>query len=127
MIVYRFHPFFGRHVTVLRRIRNGNQPAVIVLVEPLEPNADNEDSQLRINVPNWMLDAHACASIVAHDVPQVDGNALINLRKLLDQLGIPSGQAHVESGSMVAKGDRHETTTTTAERHSNTSPKAADV
>jgi hypothetical protein len=127
VIGYRFHPFFNRQVAVLRRIRNGDQPAVIVLVEPLETDAEDEESQLRISVPCWMLDEAACASIVSRDVPRIDGDALVSLQGLLDQLGMPSGQPHAESGSMMAKGDRHETPETTGAHRSGARPKATDT
>lgn len=77
-------------------------PSVIVRVEQLEGEGDAEE--LRINVPCWMLDEQACSRVVVDaNCGRVAFDALVRLRTLVD------------SGLMVAKGDRHESTTTTLE------------
>ncbi len=101
-IVYRFHPFFRRQVTVLRTIRRGAMPAMIVRIEPLQGEEDSEE--LRISVPGWMLDAEACSRVVLDaNNGRIAIDVLIRLRTLVD------------SGLMVAKGDLHESTTTAHE------------
>jgi hypothetical protein len=107
-IVYRFHPFFDRIVTVLRTIRQGSHPAVIVRVKPLDNEPDDEDSELRINVPCWMLDQGACANVQLSQQPRIDVEPLLRLRRILDQLAKTSGKGSRKSGPIMAKGDRHE-------------------
>jgi hypothetical protein len=106
-IVYRFHPFFDYEVTVLRRTRHGGEAAVLVQVDHREE--DRSDPELRISVPVWMLDQAACWTVVARDLPRIDVNALVHLRTLVDGLAKSAGQDTDASGSMMAKGDRHET------------------
>jgi hypothetical protein len=86
---------------------------VIVRVEPLDDESDNEDAELRINVPCWMLDQAACANVQLADRPRIDVAALLRLRRLLDQLAKTSGEGSGKSGSMTAKGDRHEASDST--------------
>jgi hypothetical protein len=110
----------------LRKIRQGDHPAVIVRVEPLDNESDNEDSELRVNVPCWMLDRAACANVQLAERPRIDVDALLRLRKLIDQLAKTSGEARAESGSMMAKGDRHETSDSTAARATEAASEAAN-
>jgi hypothetical protein len=110
-ILYRFHPFFDRQVTVLRTIRRGEIPAMIVRVEPLQGEDDSEE--LRISIPLWMLDDATCSRIVVNaNGGRIAIDALLRLRTLVD------------SGLMVAKGDRHESTTTV---HEDVANEAADA
>jgi hypothetical protein len=104
-------------VVVERRIRLGNQPAVIVRLDSINDESDVADSPLRVNVPCWMLDQVACASIVTSEVPRISIAALMQLRKYLDQMGNMSSQVELESVSMMAKGDRHETDATAQAAH----------
>lgn len=64
---------------------------MIVRIEPLADDSDGGDSQLRINVPCWMLDEAACASVVHVDVPRIAVDALVRVRTFLDQLTKTSG------------------------------------
>jgi hypothetical protein len=73
-----------------------------------QPAAD-EEPELRIVVPCWMLDQAACMSILPLDQPKVEINALVRLRTLVDELAKTSGGQYLDSGSITAKGDRHET------------------
>jgi hypothetical protein len=101
-IHYRFHPFFDRQVTVLRTIRRGDIPAMIVRIDPLQGEEDAEE--LHISIPGWMLDEEACLRVVLDaNTARIAIDALLRLRTLVD------------SGLMVAKGDRHESTTTAHE------------
>jgi hypothetical protein len=72
-------------VTVLRTIRRNGQPAVIVRVEPLASAAD-EQSQLLIQVPCWMLDEATCARILTASRPLLNVVTLGKLRELVDRL-----------------------------------------
>ena len=107
VITYRFHPFFQRHVTVLRRLRRGETSSVIVRIEPLEQDERSEE-QLCINVPCWMLDPIACARIVCEQKAQIEFKALLSLRTLLDHLDLVPCKSCGKSDSMIAKGNRHE-------------------
>ena len=69
----------------------------------------SDDPELRIVVPGWMLDETACSMIIVRDKPQIQLQALVQLRELVDQLVLPTGEGHGDSGSIEAKGDRHET------------------
>jgi hypothetical protein len=126
-IVYRFHPFFDRQITVLRRIRQGDHPAVIVRVIPQDSQPESEDSELRINVPCWMMDSAACGKVQLSDQPRIDVDALCKLRRLVDQFFKASSNAKGSSGPMMAKGDRHETRSTTQGTHRNTAPEATNA
>ena len=110
-IKYRFHPFFDRQVTVLRTVRRGDMPAMIVRIDPLQGDEDAEE--LHISVPSWMLDEEACARVVMDaNNPRIAIHALLRLRTLVD------------SCLMVTKGDRHESTTTA---HEDAADKATDA
>jgi hypothetical protein len=106
-IIYRFHPFANKDVTVLRRTRYGGDPAVLVRVEHDDKNSD--DPELRVVVPCWMLDQAACSAVVVRDTPRINIDALNHLRQLVDQFAKTSGQENGDSVPMTAKGDRHET------------------
>ena len=93
-------------MTVLRTIRRGDMPAMIVRIDPLQGEEDAEE--LRISVPGWMLNKEACVRVVLDaNNPRIAIDALLRLRTLVD------------SGLMVAKGDRHESTTTAHEDAAN--------
>jgi hypothetical protein len=80
-----------------------------VLVRVEHRDQDSDDPELRICVPSWMLDRAACSFVVVRDLPRIDLNALMHLRTLADGIATTTGQDHDASGSMMAKGDRHET------------------
>jgi hypothetical protein len=67
------------------------------------------DPELRISVPVWMLDEAACSAVVVCEQPAIELSSLKDLRKLVDQLAKTTSQDNGSSGSMMAKGDRHET------------------
>jgi hypothetical protein len=46
--------------------------------------------------------------MMLEDQPRVELPALMRLRKLIAQQSMPAGQDGPPSGSMMAKGDRHE-------------------
>jgi hypothetical protein len=104
VIVYQFHAFSNRHVVVLRRLRGGEIPSVVARVVPL-PEDDEHQEPLCINVPCWMLDPAACAHIACQPSPRIEIRALLKLRTLID---VSSCKPVNESGSMNAKGARHE-------------------
>ena len=102
-----------------------SQPAMIVRVEPT--GAADEDEQLCIQIPAWMLDEVDCSRVVTSEIPQIDARALVELRQLLDRLAEPSGNAPTMFGFMMAKGDRHETRETTEATRPNAATEATDT
>ena len=92
-----FHPFFDRKVQVIRRLRAREELAVVVQLE--------ED--LRIVLPDWMLDATCCQRMTLDDRPRIAVEALRRLRSFVDQQ-TSAGKEEAACGSMTAKGDRHE-------------------
>jgi len=74
----------------------------------IEQHDGEDDEELRINIPCWMLDEQACSRLIVDvrsdmNCGRVSIDALLRLRILVD------------SGLMVVKGDCHESTTTTSE------------
>lgn len=84
-IAYQFHPFFQREVSFVRRTRYRGVPAVMVCVEGNQ--SDSQDAtELRIVVPDWMLDEVTCMRIEVREKPQIQLQAIRQLRALIDQL-----------------------------------------
>lgn len=75
-VFYKFHPFFDCEVSVIRRLRSGDEAFIVQI--------DNSD--LRIAVPAWMLDQAHCQSLVLKNRPCVELNALRQLREIVDLL-----------------------------------------
>jgi hypothetical protein len=72
-IYYRFHPDFGKEVTIIRRfhIMAGNNVQIRL----------PDGTQLA--VPDWMLDEQACQDVRECDRPCITIPALTHLRRLL--------------------------------------------
>jgi hypothetical protein len=64
----------GQEVEVVRTIRHGIDPSVIVRV----------GDGIQIAVPCWMLDAHVCAALMEEASPRVSIAALLALADLID-------------------------------------------
>lgn len=73
-VSYRHHPLFGHEVEVVRAIRHGIEPSVIV----------RTSEGLQIAVPCWMLDGQACAALKEEDSPRVCISALVKLAELIE-------------------------------------------
>lgn len=71
---YRHHPFFGREVEVVRAIRHGIEPSVIV----------RTSDGLQIAVPCWMLDSQACAALKEEASPRICIPSLVKLVELIE-------------------------------------------
>ncbi len=95
---YRFHPFFGHEVRVIRRLRAGVDTMVIVQGEP----------DLRIVAPDWMLDEGCCAAMVVEGCARISVEALVDLRGLVDARGLLAGGGQGRCDSLMANGDNHE-------------------
>ena len=77
-------------MTVLRRTNRCGVPAVLVRIENDAGTAD--DSELRIVVPDWMLDETACSKVMVSDMPQIELQAILRLRELVDRLTGSTGE-----------------------------------
>lgn len=73
-IRYRFHPFCGEEVEVVRRLRRYTADSVVVKLR---------QSGLQIAVPSWMLDEAFCQTLVEGPHPRVAVAALLELGDLL--------------------------------------------
>src|SRR5262249_9562408 len=82
-ICYRYHPFFGHEVRVVRRFRRLAADSLIVAL----------DDGLQIAIPPWMLDARACEALVVAPAPRIALTALRQLRDLLDAQTLETGPA----------------------------------
>src|SRR5712691_7858666 len=73
-IYYRFHPDFGKEVTIIRRFRimAGNNVQIRL----------PDGTQLAL--PEWMLDEQACHDVRESDRPNIAVSALTHLRRLLN-------------------------------------------
>jgi len=91
-IVYRFHPFFSREVQIIRRLRNQENPVLVVQVE----------ENLRIAIPAWMLDPICCQSMHVQENPYIGIDALLELRKFIDLQSLNTGSQDLSCASMIA-------------------------
>lgn len=73
-ICYRFHPFYGVDVEVIRCLRKSESVILIVKVP----------AGSQIAVPEWMLIPQVCDRLTIEDQARISIDALINLRRLID-------------------------------------------
>jgi hypothetical protein len=73
-IYYRFHPFYGTEVEVIRHLRR-SEPAILILKLP---------GGAQLAVPEWMLLPQVCDRLVIETEPRISIDALIDLRALVD-------------------------------------------
>ena len=74
-MLYRWHPWYGREVSVRGYTRTPDHPTVQLIDEP---------ETLRRQIPAWMLDQRTCESMVIRLEPQVGLAQYGELRQLLD-------------------------------------------
>ena len=74
IIHYRYHPFHGEHVEIVRRLRRYTADCVVIKL------ADD----VQVAVPTWMLDPLACQQLTDEMRPRISVAALRDLRALLD-------------------------------------------
>ena len=77
-VAYRFHPWYGQDVVVIREINKGGQSFV---------HGHLVDSELILAVPSWMFEEALCSSFRELDTPEVDCKAIHQLRVLLQDAG----------------------------------------
>jgi hypothetical protein len=73
-IYYRFHPFYGAEVEVIRHLRRIGSA---ILIARLPGGA-------QIAVPEWMLIPQVCDRLTIEAEPRITIDALIDLRTLID-------------------------------------------
>jgi hypothetical protein len=73
-ICYRFHPFYGVEVGVIRYLRKSESVILIVKLP----------GGVQIAVPEWMLIPHVCDRLTIEDKPRISIDALIVLRRLIN-------------------------------------------
>ena len=59
----------------------------MVCVEGDRPDS-HEVPELRIVIPDWMLDEVACMQMQVREKPQIQVQAIIQLRNLIDQMQV---------------------------------------
>ena len=91
-IVYEFHPWFGRELSVHCVVEKGMGLVRCTRQGDLQPRA--------LEVPLWMFDHLTCVSVRLRKRPQVDLAALDALKGLLDEIPRPEG--HALAGSLIA-------------------------
>jgi uncharacterized protein DUF5372 len=86
-VCYQHHPLHGQEVEVVRAIRHGIDPSVIVRL----------GDGIEVAMPCWMLDLHKCAALKQEASPRVSIQALVALADLVDlhrdQLADTSGSS----------------------------------
>jgi hypothetical protein len=90
-ICYRFHPFNGVEVEVIRFLRISRS---VILIVKLLPGGT------QIAVPEWMLNPQFCDRLSIEDKPRISIDALMDLRRLIDAQSLSSAAkapAHAES------------------------------
>lgn len=100
---YRWHLFYYREIVIRRELQRREGAFVACRLDG--------DERPLIEVPAWMFDAAACASMVLTSRPHVSFGALRELRRLLDNGG---GAARAQ-GFTKQEGDcRHDKVDTTS-------------
>jgi hypothetical protein len=73
-ISYRFHPFYGVEVEVVRYLRR-TESAVLIVRLP---------GGAQVALPEWMLNAQACDRLSQEERPRIAIDALLDLHRLID-------------------------------------------
>jgi len=123
-IVYRFHPFFDRDVSVERTSNRSATASVLVRIFPAD---ELDDVELGIVVPCWMLDEAACTRVVLREKPLISIHAILQLRTLVDQFAPKRQKHHSESHSSHASGDQDAETTDFKATRCQSSTQATDA
>ncbi len=105
VVCYRWHPWYGLTVRKVKTVskRLGNV---------LHVSCEREEQTRLREIPAWMVDAAACASMRLADIPRVDCRALHRLRELIescvgdDKQGVVEKQHHNSSRKGDADANR---------------------
>ena len=94
---YRYHPFAGEEVEVMRFLRKGESPSLVVKLP----------SGRQIAVPEWMLDPQLCERLPDEAAPRVAASALLALRRLLDSQPLLASPRVVRGCAKSLPGGQH--------------------
>lgn len=75
-VCYRWHPWFGHRVTLVRKLQKRTSDSVHVELE-------RAGRSRLLELPSWMLDRAACAAMELRSEPRVECAHLRSLRELL--------------------------------------------
>src|SRR5262245_23640883 len=75
-VVYPWHPWCGRSVTVYEVLTRGGQAVC-------RCGLDEERNRRSLEIPTWMFDPAACGSLRLTAVPTVDCDALLAVQAVL--------------------------------------------
>ena len=109
---YRYHPFAGEEVEVMRFLRKGESPSLVVKLP----------SGRQIAVPEWMLDPQLCERLPDEAAPRVAASALLALRRLLDSQPLLASPRVVRGCAKSLPGGQHVPTTRAPAPGSRNSP-----
>jgi hypothetical protein len=93
-VYYPWHPWFEKTVCVTVELRT--RVGAVARCQPSDGDG-RQDFQL----PQWMLDAERCAAMRQEEHPRVSWQALLELRRLLDELiaaGVVQGRRRPSQG-----------------------------
>lgn len=102
VVRYRFHPWFGRSIHAVQTIRHGDERFIRVEY--------SVGRRVRwIDLPAWMFDTGACASMILAESPAVHLDALVQLRTLLRRMlhAADDTKVKTEHSSSQNTGDAH--------------------
>jgi hypothetical protein len=100
VVCYPWHPWHGLTVRVVRSLAKRRESMVHATAE------GNKRAQV-LEIPGWMVDPGACASLRAAQEPAVDCSALRSLRELLKCIAVRTDEPMIEDQHLVlqSKGD----------------------
>ena len=96
---------------MIRNLRIHEEPGVIV----------QSEEDLRLMIPCWMLDEICCQAVVVEKQSRIAVEALVWLRTLIDGQSMLTGGQGTKCDSIMANGERHESTT----KHQKSDPASA--
>ena len=93
-VCYRFHPLFGKSISVIRRYPITSPDGVIIAL----PDGS------KCALPLWMLDPVFCASLTILPEPRIAIVALRALRELIDSSSLLSPSSSTSAGASPSPG-----------------------
>src|SRR5262245_8009581 len=93
---YRWHPWFGRTVTVYEALTKGGHALC-------RCGFDDQRNDRSLEVPAWMFELAACDHLHLIDTPFVHGQALLELKTVL-QTALHAGVLQAQHHSLPAGG-----------------------
>ena len=94
VVLYRWHPWHGRSVFIVGAVAKSERAVYRCVLE------QGDDSR-SLEVPQWMFDAAACCWIALSPTPAVTGEALRELRRLIEGACRPDVHAVLQAGHLA--------------------------